>query len=311
MLARDPLVLKEFPHFLPAAEEIALAEELLGEQGELKRVFDEDICIGNDSIASLRRFCWQAREEKLQGKECAVRAVALIGECAALRSQLSLDSIIEAPPFGGSFWKLFLQTVPVSMHGNARGGQPMVAVRVGQIDVQAMEVLWSQGEAASVGDLNGTVLAFIRLIEILTRRWMASETSSRGETVDRALFVYDFAGFTNGHLRWLKDLLGTASKKTVALYPETVHRTIAVNVSWAISRLVWPIARTLLPPVSQKKILVLDSGSSREGLLREVEEHILPDFLGGSCTNWQECSSGRLALLSAEPEDIFHDAEED
>lgn len=155
-----------------------------------------------------------------------------------------------------------------------------------------MEELWKQGEALKQGDINGSVLAFFRNQEFLMRHWMSEESSRQGRTVDRAIFIWDFWGLSRAHWK-LKDLLGSAAKRMVDLYPETVQKVFLVNVAWIAAKLLWPFVSSLLHPVTKRKLSILDAGATRDGLLKEIDPTVLPRFLGGECT-CDECSLRRL-----------------
>lgn len=67
MLATDPLVNEYFPHYLPSEEELSVTEKLVAGKPQLQEQLQEFVAINADVKATLRRFCWQAKQDGLQG----------------------------------------------------------------------------------------------------------------------------------------------------------------------------------------------------------------------------------------------------
>lgn len=281
MLASDPLVLKHFPQYLPSEDEIAATAALLDLRPALKEAFEAYVCIGGDSTASLRRFCWQAKQNNLKGSACAEFALKLLEKCTAHRLNIKLNTVLEAPTFSSEYWRSFMNIVPQTYLGVGKRGQPIVLVRLGQINPAAMDRLLKDGESYAAGGVNAAILAFLRCEEFLLRRQVNVESARRGHLTDRIILVLDLWGLGMSHWRVMKDFLLAAIHQTVLLYPETLDKLLVVNAAWAMSSMIWPVFKQFIHPVTQVKVKILDSGSSKAGMLQEVDDSVLPAFLGG------------------------------
>lgn len=282
MLATDPFILAKFPKFLASDDELRLTAELLGQKTDLCKAFREFVCIGGDIQASLRRFCWQAKQDNLAGQACAEEAVSLISKCVDLRTRLRLDTILETPSFDDDFWSLFKKTVSQTYHGTGKRGQPIVVIRLGLIDPEQMDKLLDAGKACGVGELNAAVLCFLRCEDFLLRKQVLLESERVGHLTDRIILVLDLWGLGMSHFRVLKDFMLVAVKHMVSLYPETLDKMVVTNAAWVMSRLIWPLVKQVLHPVTQAKISMYDASTSRNGLLEIMDERALPSFCGGT-----------------------------
>eukprot|EP00933_Yihiella_yeosuensis_P051243 TRINITY_DN49114_c0_g1_i1.p1 TRINITY_DN49114_c0_g1~~TRINITY_DN49114_c0_g1_i1.p1 ORF type:complete len:313 (-),score=52.03 TRINITY_DN49114_c0_g1_i1:55-993(-) len=297
MLATDPFITAKFPHYLATDEELSLTADLLDKQPSLKDAFRKYICIGEDSVASLRRFCWQAKQSDLKDKECAEEAIRLLNLCMAHRTKLSLNSIIETPTFIDDYWKTFVQTVPQTYHGVGKRGQPIVVIRLGHINPEAMGKLLDQGNDCGAGDTNAAVLCFLRCEEYLLRRQVTMESKKVGHLTDRIILVLDLWGLGVSHFRVLKDFWLAAVKQTVLLYPETLDKLMVTNAAWIMANAIWPLIKQVLHPVTQAKVRMLDAGGTKAGLLEEIDESVLPSCFGGEA---EGIHLGELLNLSRE-----------
>lgn len=299
MLTDDPIV-SRYPDFLPSDQEISLAWEILQcpENENLLQELTHNVSIGGCAHSTLRRFCWQARQERKVGHECAEGAVDWLRRCVHSRERFAMDSLLQFGVFPVEFRDLYVATIPFSFHGTDKQGHPVLIFRYGSVDIAAFQHLWSEGEALreSAGlAVNGAVLFHLRAMEYVTRVRMAEETNRQGRVVDRMLVIMDLGGVSVKHYDdSLRSFLTGISQESLPLWPETLHATIVVNVPWLVSRVVWPVASSFMQPVTQAKFSVLSSATEiRARLLDFLEEEDIPPYLGGCCT-CTECSSGQL-----------------
>ncbi|CAE7438829.1 SFH1 [Symbiodinium natans] len=281
MLADDPLVNKYFGHYLPSQEELDLTAQLLSAKPELEEHAKDCIVIHGDAVATLRRFCWQAKQLGLSGKLCAEEALNLLQQCSERRLLLGLDTILRSRSVPDEFWTSFIDTVPQTYHGLGLRGQPIVLIRAGSIDPAAMGKLLNSGDALSVGDVNAAVLCFLRCEECLFRQTVPKASEQVGRLVDRVILIIDLWGLGRGHFRFARDFLAAAVKQTVVLYPETLDHILVVNAAWSFATLLWPILKQLLHPVSQRKVVIADASHTRERLLEHMSAECLPSYFGG------------------------------
>lgn len=268
MLADDPLVNAHFGHFMPSQEEIELTAQLLSADPELAGA-KEFIVIHGDELATLRRFCWQAKQLGVSGRLCAEEALKLLRQCAEKRLKLGLDVILDRPRFPDELWSSFIETVPQTYHGLGLRGQPVVLIRAGGTDPSAMGELLNTGAVHSVDD------------ECLFRHTVPRASAEVGHLVDRVILIVDLWGVGRGHFRFATEFLSVAVKQTVILYPETLDHVLVVNAAWSFATLLWPILKRLLHPVSQRKVVIADASRTREKLLEHLGVECLPSHFGG------------------------------
>ncbi|CAE7174844.1 SFH1 [Symbiodinium pilosum] len=299
MLADDPLVTQYFGHYLPTQEELDLMAQILSANPELETQAQDFIVIYGDVVATLRRFCWQAKQLGLSGKACAEEAVKLLQQCSEKRLALGLNTILASPSFPEDYWKSFIATVPQTYHGLGLRGQPTVLIRAGAIDPDAMSNLLNTGAALAVDGVNAAVLCFLRCEEVLFRQTVPRASEQVGRLVDRIILVIDLWGVGLGHLRFATDFLSAAVKQTVILYPETLDRVLIVNAAWSFATLLWPLVKQLLHPVAQRKVEIVDAARTRAKLL----EHMGPECLSSHYGGANEGIHMGLLLRPPEPEE--------
>jgi len=300
MLRDDPIVL-QYPDFLPTEDEVDLAWNILQEPAcEAKlSALTQHIAIGGDARATLRRFCWQAREEHKLGEDCAKGAIEWLERCMASRQKLGIDSILGAGPFTAAFHDLYFRTIPLSFHGVDKLGHPVHIVRYGLVDVKALQELWEAGqqlqESADL-PVNGAVLFHLRAMEYAMRVLMGRESERQGRVVDRMLVIMDMGGIGMRHVDpLLRNFLKPVSGESLSLYPETLHATIIANAPWLVARAAWPLAKKFVHPVTQAKITVLGAGQALTNKLLEfIDVSNIPPYFGGHC-ECVECSNGHLS----------------
>lgn len=299
MLSDDSIV-SSFPQYLPTDEEVGLAEMLLQrpEHCLLQEQMCQHIAVGGCVRSSLRRFCWQARKEQKFGADCALGAVEWVRRCVETRESLGMNSVLSSSPFTSSFRELYLSTVPFSFHGTDRQGHPVYIVRYGLVDVVAFQHLWDEGKQLMQHrklPVNGAVLFHLCAMEYLAAVIMREETRRQGRVVDRMLTIMDLGGLGMSHMNpTLKAFLVAVSTFSVSLFPETLHAAVVVDLPWVMARVLWPLAKRFLHPVTLAKFCVPGSaGQAQKELLELVDPANLPRYLGGSC-NCAECTSGQL-----------------
>ncbi|CAL1138980.1 unnamed protein product [Cladocopium goreaui] len=280
MLATDPLVNEYFPHYLPSEEELSVTEKLVAGKPQLQEQLQEFVAINADVKATLRRFCWQAKQDGLQGAACAEEAVKLLEMCWEKRVMLGLNSILESPSFSEEYWASFMDIVPQTYHGLGRRGQPIMLIRSG-VDAASFNKLLSTGWEHAVEGVNAAVLCFLRCEECLFRRTVPRESKQIGHLTDRVTLIIDLWGVGLGHIGFAKDFLAVAVKQTVVLYPETLDRVLVVNAAWAFARLLWPILKQLLHLVTQRKVEIVDASETGAKLLEHMEPNSIPSYFSG------------------------------
>ncbi|CAJ1379150.1 unnamed protein product [Effrenium voratum] len=282
MLATDPLIHEHFPQYLPSEDELAITVQMVATKPELDKQLKEIIAVDADVTATLRRFCWQAKQDDLKGAACAQEAVKLLEQCVQKRQQLGLDSILgSSPGFPEEYWESFIKTVPQTYHGLGRRGQPVMLIRFGGIDPARFRDFLAAGKEYSRGDVNAAVLCFLRCEECLFQRTVPQESRRIGHLTDRVLLMVDLWGMGLGHISFARDFLAVAVKQTVLLYPETLDRVLVLNAAWSFARLLWPILKQLLHPVTQRKVEIVDASGTREKLLEHLEPDKIPSCFGG------------------------------
>ncbi|CAK9077217.1 unnamed protein product [Durusdinium trenchii] len=153
MLANDPLVREHFPQYLPSEDELSATAQLVAEMPSNEMQLKEFVAIHADVKATLRRFCWQAKQDGLTGAACAQEAVKLLNLCLERRAKLGLNSILTTPSFPPEYWASFIDVVPQTYHGLGPRGQPIVLIRTGGIDPAAFNKLQSTGQEHAVADV--------------------------------------------------------------------------------------------------------------------------------------------------------------
>lgn len=299
MLSDDSIV-SSFPQYLPTDEEVGLAEMMLQgpEHCQLQEQMCQHIAVGGCVRSSLRRFCWQARQEQKFGADCALGAIEWVRRCVETRESLGMNSLLRSSPFTSSFRELYLSTVPFSFHGTDRQGHPVYVVRYGLVDVAAFQHLWDEGEQLMQYrklPVNAAVLFHLCAMEYLAAVIMREETRRQGRVVDRILTIMDLGGLGMRHMNpTLKAFLVAVSTASVSLFPETLHATVVVDLPWVMAKVLWPLAKRFFHPVTLAKFSVPGSkGQAQKKLLELVDPANLPRYLGGSC-NCAECTSGQL-----------------
>ncbi|CAK9074661.1 unnamed protein product [Durusdinium trenchii] len=179
MLANDPLVREHFPQYLPSEDELSATAQLVAEMPSNEMQLKEFVAIHADVKATLRRFCWQAKQDGLTGAACAQEAVKLLNLCLERRAK---------------YWASFIDVVPQTYHGLGPRGQPIVLIRTGGIDPAAFNKLQSTGQEHAVADVNAAVLCFLRCEECLFRKTVPEESESVGHLADRIILIIDLWG---------------------------------------------------------------------------------------------------------------------
>eukprot|EP00438_Fugacium_kawagutii_P010344 Skav210915 [mRNA] locus=scaffold4127:11132:29640:+ [translate_table: standard] len=139
--------------------------------------------------------------------------------------------------------------------------------------------------------VNAAVLCFLRCEECLFRRTVPRESQQVGHLTDRVTLIIDLWGVGLSHIGFARDFLAVAVRQLVVLYPETLDRVLVVNAeapltttaakAWAFARLLWPILKQLLHPVTQRKVEIVDAGQTRDKLLEHMESDSIPTFFDG------------------------------
>lgn len=301
MLKTDSIV-QRYPQYLPTDEEVHAAERLAKQPGQedLWDALCQRIAIGGCCEASLRRFCWQARQQKLLGDACAQGAIAWLRRCMATRARLGMDTVLSANgPFTEAFRQQFTAAVPFSVHGTDRKSHPVFIIRWSNVDITAFAALWQEGERLqkTLGlAVNAAVLFQLRTLEYITNIVMAQESKRQGCVVDRCLFIMDVGGVGLRHLKdpSLQEFFQCVSKESTDLFPETMHATVIAHAPWMLSNAIWPLLRSILHPVTRDKLLILSSPEAVRAKLADlIAAESLPPYFGGRCS-CAECLSGQL-----------------
>lgn len=79
-----------------------------------------------------------------------------------------------------------------------------------------------------------------------------------------------------------REFLRTVSKISSDNYPETLGTMFIVNVPSFFS-ILYSVAKPLIAPETKKKIHVVNAKHVKEELLKYIDAHQLPKFLGGEC----------------------------
>jgi len=209
-----------------------------------------------------------------------------------------MDTLLPTGPFPADFRDLYTSVVPFSFHGVDKQGHPIYIARYGGVEMSAFMKLWNQGqELQKACDLavNAVILYHLRAMEYVTKVVMAEESERQGRVVDRMLVVMDWGGVGLQHINGtLKEFLGGIAKESTPLFPETLHATVLANMPWLVSNAVWPIAKSFLHPVTQKKFNVLTSAKDLSAKMLElVDADNVPPYFGGNCS-CAECRGGKL-----------------
>jgi len=299
MLRTDPIVQK-YPQYLPTEDEVSLTLELLQkpEHKELKKALLEHIAIAGCLPSSLLRFCWQARQDKKYGAECAEGALGWLARCLAVRVKLNVDSLLDNGPFPEKWMEKYMSAMPISFHRTDKQGHPVMIQRLGNVDLEAFKELWLEGEElqARAGlAVNAVVLFHIRCMEYLTQVVMGAESRKQGRVVDRMLAVIDLEGVGLKHLNSpLKAFFSAVAQNSTPLFPEILHANLVANVPWIVAKAGWPIAKSFLHPVTQDKFCMLSSSAEfKAKLLELMAPEDIPPYFGGKCT-CEECAGGAL-----------------
>jgi len=249
---------------------------------------EQNIAIGGSAEASLWRFCWQAKEEKKKGKDCATGAVQWLRGCIKRRKELGMNDILASPIFDADFKQQYVKTIPFSFHGVDKAGHPILYLNFGAVDIAAFSSLWSRGEElAKAKELptNAVVLFHLRLMEYMTKVVMAKESERQERIVDRMLGVINMEGIGRHHLSAnFRAFLSAVSKDSVILFPELLHANVVLNVPGLFSAVAWPIAKQLMHPTTQAKIKVPRKADSTKELLQLIDVATLPPWFGGECS---------------------------
>jgi len=273
MLATDPLILEHHPDFLASDVEFEEVEKILTEKGLSQRI--DELVIGGDRRAALRRFIWQAKQKEKEAN-IGTNTLDFIQHCFDLRDQHRANTCLndtENEEFR-NFVDAWREKVPYySLPGVTKDGYPVFYTRWGQADMDWVEQQWK--ERPEIMKRNQ-----IRLLEYKTQVQCKQETLRQGKTVDRIVFGHDLTNCGTRHLLFFKDFLGSMANVIRVMYPECMGRTCIFNAPWYLVT-AGKVLKYFIHPMAQNKILI-DSGKP-EWLHGQLQPDEIPPFAGGTC----------------------------
>lgn len=172
-----------------------------------------------------------------------VKAAALIAEASALRRELKLDTILDAPISDTlkKIWAMY----PCCWHGFDRRGYPIYIEFMGQLDITSIV------EASSLDE----VLYFHSVCQEFTRRKICAEATKRaGRRIDGCVAIMDLNGLGRKHCRKLAyQYLSTIAKSDSLVYPESLVETWIINAGFIFS-MAYAVVRPFLDERTVSKV---------------------------------------------------------
>ncbi|XP_051123458.1 phosphatidylinositol/phosphatidylcholine transfer protein SFH5-like [Andrographis paniculata] len=163
---------------------------------------------------------------------------------------------------------------PHGYHGVDKAGRPVYIERLGMIDVERL---------LQITTLERFVKYQVKEFEkTLATRFPACSVAANRH-IDTSTTILDVQGLGFKNLTGpVMDFIKMVQKIDNDNYPETLHRMFIINAGSGF-RVIWNFIKPLLDPDSTSKIQVLGS-KYQDKLLEAIDESVLPEFLGGSCT---------------------------
>jgi len=165
--------------------------------------------------------------------------------------------------------RLLKLAVPQELHGHDRGGRPVLIQKIGQMHLST----FIKFDPEIVNQCH------IHQMEMLMKA--CEENSQRfRKRVTQVTIVVDAKGLGLSHRKAIQFSRGT-SFIDKNYYPETLHQLIFINAP-AIAPALWKIAKPMMDPSTQQKVLIL--GRNYHAKLHEIiAPEQLPKEYGGQC----------------------------
>jgi hypothetical protein len=188
--------------------------------------------------------------------------------------------------YNGCPLPVFMKLFPVVISGLAKNGATMFYFRVGDIDMNALECvtdlphlipyLWNMLHAGGTYSMQRELEAHGRAKTVLSERIIVVDMKNVPTSLFNTEFMKEAAAIT-------------------ACFPETMNRTVMMNVPTAFS-LVWAVVKLFLEPRTLKKIGFFSwESKAKQDLLHFVDsEELLSDF-GGTGKSFNETLAERQA----------------
>lgn len=165
---------------------------------------------------------------------------------------------------------------PHFYHKTDKFGRPVYIERLGQLKID--KVLEATTEERLMKH-------YIISYELLMKLRFPACSAIAGTRIEQGLNILDLNG---GSMKILSKkvyaLIQMASKIGSDYYPEIMGATFIVNAPMLFSG-VWAVIKGFLDEKTRKKITIKGSGYQKD-LLELVNDHNLPEFLGGKCTQF-------------------------
>jgi len=173
------------------------------------------------------------------------------------------------------------KSYPHGFHKYDKQGRPIYIERVGHMDQKALL------DVISVEDM---MKFHVQTMEYARTTLFAKASERAGGVIDQQLTIVDLDGLGLSHLgRVTYSFLNGVADIDQNYYPEVLGKMYIINAPWTF-KAAWAVIRPWLNEGTRAKIEIVRSGW-KEMLLEEIDEDVLPDFLGGKDTTWGQCDT--------------------
>ncbi|XP_074591280.1 phosphatidylinositol/phosphatidylcholine transfer protein SFH13-like [Curcuma longa] len=192
------------------------------------------------------------------------------------RKQFGTDSILE--DFDFEELEDVLQCYPQGYHGVDKEGRPVYIERLGSVEPDKLMRITTVERYLKyhVQEFERTLNEKFPACSISAKRHIGSTTT-----------ILDVQGLgLKNFSKTARDLLLNMNKIDSEYYPETLHQMFVINAGHGF-KLLWGTVKGFLDSKTTSKIHVL-STRYQSKLLEAIDSSQLPDFLGGTCTCYNQ-----------------------
>ncbi|CAJ2509416.1 Uu.00g144420.m01.CDS01 [Anthostomella pinea] len=195
------------------------------------------------------------------------------------KEPINLDMSIADWDKDGSFKQNLSKYYKQFYHKTDKDGRPCYFEQLGGVDLAALH------KAGFTFDKMLFNLA-VEYEKMVDPRLPACSRKA-GHLLETSCTVMDAAGLSIFNPGQFATYIRMASTMSNANYPERLGRMYIINAGYITSKMVWPLVKGFLDPVTASKIFIL-TGSYKKDLLAQIPAENLPEKYGGKC----KCQGG-------------------